>query len=258
MIVPLLTLQTWLSPAFPLGSYAYSHGLERAIMDERIASSDDVEDWIDALLRHGSGWNDAVLLCRAWQAANDPFRLADVDAHARALVAGAERLEETLAQGEAFMIATRQRTAATTPRRRQVQPRGRSKPYARIDSDGEVSLGNAACHHGARNATTDPLCLPVAVGYRAACIPDISTVGLDNVCALYLQAFASNLVWIAARLVPLDQADALHTIDRLRPAVAATAVRALDADLDALGGCTWLADLASLEHERLPTRICRT
>ena len=63
----LLLLLNWMSPTFPIGSFAYSHGLEQAIADGRLKTGEDVQSWIADLLRSGSGWNDAVFFTRCWQ-----------------------------------------------------------------------------------------------------------------------------------------------------------------------------------------------
>lgn len=94
----LLTLTQWLSPAFPLGGFAYSHGLEAAIADG-LSTADEVEAWLADILRHGSGRADAILLCAAMDDTADHEVLA---ATARALAASRERWEETIAQGTAF------------------------------------------------------------------------------------------------------------------------------------------------------------
>ncbi|MGR3491827.1 MAG: urease accessory protein UreF [Shimia sp.] len=96
----LLRLTQWLSPAFPTGAFAYSHGLETAIADGRIHDAASFEAWLDALIRYGSGATDAVLLCRTLAG-------EDITANARALSASAERWEETLAQGTAFAATLR-------------------------------------------------------------------------------------------------------------------------------------------------------
>ena len=97
MRTDLLTLVQWLSPAFPTGGYAYSHGLELVIHDgER--SSDGIKAWIEGVLRHGSGQADAVLLALVLRG-EDPGKL---DAVARAMAGTKERLSETLEQGAAF------------------------------------------------------------------------------------------------------------------------------------------------------------
>ena len=67
----LLQLLAFMSPAFPVGGFAYSHGLEWAIDDGVVTSADEVRGWIESLLVHGSGWNDAVLFAAAYDADDD-------------------------------------------------------------------------------------------------------------------------------------------------------------------------------------------
>ena len=75
---------------------------------------------------------------------------------------------------------------------------------------------------------------------------------------LFLQAIAANWVSAGVRLVPLGQTDSQRVLVRLEAAVAATALRALNATLDDLGGATFRADLASLRHETQYTRLFRS
>ena len=88
-------LQAWFSPAFPLGSYSHSHGLEQAIADGEVTDAGSASAWIAELLAHGAGRNDAILCAMAW-------RGEDVADLAAALSGSAERLLETEAQGQAF------------------------------------------------------------------------------------------------------------------------------------------------------------
>lgn len=91
----LLTLMQWLSPAFPTGAFAYSHGMEWAISAGDITDAASAERWLSDVLRFGAGWQDAVLLACA-------LRGEDVADHANALAPSRERLAETLDQGRAF------------------------------------------------------------------------------------------------------------------------------------------------------------
>jgi urease accessory protein len=93
-----LTLMQWLSPAFPVGSFAYSHGLEQVIADGTVSDADTLHGWLEAIVGSGSGRADAILLAAAYNA-TDP---APVDQTARAFAASAERLRETTLQGAAF------------------------------------------------------------------------------------------------------------------------------------------------------------
>ncbi|WP_421692756.1 urease accessory protein UreF [Aestuariivirga sp.] len=97
---PLLLLFTWMSPAFPTGAFAYSHGLEWAIDCGTVRDAATLSQWIEDLLTRGSAWNDAVLFSRCWQ--DDPGML---NALALALATSRERHLETTQLGRAFRIA---------------------------------------------------------------------------------------------------------------------------------------------------------
>jgi urease accessory protein len=98
----LLKLMAWLSPAFPVGSFSYSHGLERVVHDDLLGSADELRDWLKSLLDQGSVWNDAVLFAEAWRRAGAGETLDEVAELGIALSGSAERLLETSAQGYAF------------------------------------------------------------------------------------------------------------------------------------------------------------
>lgn len=94
-----LSLIQWLSPAFPTGAFAYSHGLERVVADGSVYDAVSLEAWLRNILHFGAGWQDAVLLCNALKSGAD---LDELDALACALQPSAERLTEGAEQGTAF------------------------------------------------------------------------------------------------------------------------------------------------------------
>lgn len=96
-----LTMTQWLSPSYPLGSFAYSHGLETAIAEAWVTDASDLRVWLEGVMASGSGWADAVLFCAAFRAM-DVDTLMQVDASGRAFSASQERLRESLNQGAAF------------------------------------------------------------------------------------------------------------------------------------------------------------
>ena len=100
----ILTLTQWFSPAYPVGAFAYSHGLEWAIDAGDVATTAEARAWIEEVLRHGAGWNDSLFLAAAYRA--DAEGLDDIDAAARAFASSSERLKETQLQGEAFCDVT--------------------------------------------------------------------------------------------------------------------------------------------------------
>ncbi|MGJ8588416.1 MAG: urease accessory protein UreF [Yoonia sp.] len=97
----ILTLAQWLSPAFPVGAFAYSHGLEAAVQAGWVASGGDLAEWLEDVISNGSGRNDCILL-RAAYLAEGSEALAEVNAMARAVAASSERQLEQVLQGAAF------------------------------------------------------------------------------------------------------------------------------------------------------------
>jgi urease accessory protein len=219
----LLKLLTFLSPAFPVGSFSYSHGLEWLIEQGSISSAEALQAWLVDLLEVGGGWNDAVLFAEAYRAAADldDARLLAVAELAEALAPSAERQVETMAQGRAFLAAV----AAAWP-----------------------------CGPVERLATTGGAAYPVAVAAASAG----HGIGLDQALAAYLNAFAANLVSVGVRLVPLGQTAGLKIMAALHPVIAATSERALRSSLEKLGSAAVLSDIASMRHEEQYSRVFRT
>jgi urease accessory protein len=109
-----LRLITWLSPAFPIGSFAYSQGLEYAISAGDVQNAADLAHWISAILRHGSGRADALLLAAARAPGADLAALTDL---ALALAPCAERVTEMMEQGRAFAATLTAITGTPYPAR---------------------------------------------------------------------------------------------------------------------------------------------
>lgn len=92
----------WLSPAFPVGAFSYSHGLERAVGDGIVCNADGLHDWLGALLDHGTAWNDTLIVAEAWRRATANGDLSELAELCEAMAGSAERHLETMAQGAAF------------------------------------------------------------------------------------------------------------------------------------------------------------
>jgi urease accessory protein len=249
-------LLAWMSPAFPIGAFAYSHGLEFAIEDTQVTDAESLRQWIEDVLARGTSWNDAVIFARCW----------DVDAAALnelalALAGSRERYLETTSLGNAFMQAAAiWLKGADEDQPNLVFPakagtRGCRAPWfswAPVFA-GESMRGNpvqATLHHiGHADAA-----YPVAAGTfcRAA--------NIERAAALlaYLQGFASALISVAVRLIPLGQTQGLAVLRDLMPVIAATAARAASATLDDLGSSTVGADIAAMKHETQYSRMFRT
>ena len=107
----LLRLTQLLSAAFPVGAFAYSQGLEVAMVTGVVQDANSLHDWAFDTLMHGNGRMDAILLAHARQGGD----LGALAALARALAPSAERLQETLDQGRAFGRMVQAITGQTQP-----------------------------------------------------------------------------------------------------------------------------------------------
>ncbi|MBR9762311.1 MAG: urease accessory protein UreF [Rhodobacteraceae bacterium] len=209
---PALILHRWLSPAYPVGSFAYSHGIEAAVAEGRLTGLARTRDWITDILEHGAGHNDAILLAAAYRA--EAPEVAELAELASALAPSVNRRLETEAQGAAFARTTAEVHGLDLP----------AMPY------------------------------PVALG-RAARLMELP---LELTLRLYLMAFASALTSAAIRLVPLGQTDGQRLLAAMEPLVERLAAEALPGDLDALGSCAVMSDIAAMRQEVLPTRLFRS
>lgn len=212
----------WFSPAFPVGGYAYSHGIEKAVETGDVTDGDSLTAWISDILRLGTGRNDAILLGEAWRRCGegDPARLAELAELGAALGLSSERRLETLQQGAAFYGLIR----SAWPHPDLPALEGAPLPYS-------VAAGVAGRVHG------QPL-VPLA--------------------SAFLQGFASNLIAAGIRLAVIGQSAAQARLAGLMPVIRETAALADSARLDDLGGMTIRADLMSLRHETQTTRLFRS
>ncbi len=209
----LLTLTQWFSPAYPVGAFAYSHGLEQAVAEGRVTDAASAEEWIGDVLTHGGPRADVTLLGAAYRA-EEGHELDDVDALARALAPSKERLLETVQQGQSFAQTTQAIWGGDLP----------------------------------------DLAYPVAVGRAAR----LRSFPVETVATLYLHAFAANLMSAAIRIVPLGQTAGQAALSRLSERCPAVASEALQDTLDDIGSASFLADIASMRHETLYSRIFRS
>lgn len=111
----LTRLLAWMSPAFPTGGFAYSHGLEWAIEAGDITDATTLSTWLHDVLCHGAGWSDAILLRHAHRSSADPGGLRDLADLASAAAPARERRDEALNQGRAFALAAEAWGGAALP-----------------------------------------------------------------------------------------------------------------------------------------------
>ena len=141
----LLTLAQWLSPAYPVGSFAFSHGLEQAVAEGAVRDGPSLADWLELMLTSGAGRTDAILLIAA--AGAEGAALDEIADLAAALAPARERLAETMAQGAAFAGVTRAVWGLDLP----------DMPYP-------VAVGRAAALAGLAEVTVATLYLQAVAG----------------------------------------------------------------------------------------------
>jgi urease accessory protein len=214
----LLRLMAWLSPAFPVGSFAYSGGLERAVHDGLVRDAASLSDWIGALMTHGAVWNDAVLFAESHRVQGDAASLASVAELAEALAGSRERHQETMLLGDAFLSAA------------QAWP---DQVFERLPK------------HAA---------YPVAVG----AVSGAHGIAAEKAIAAFLHAYVSQAVSSGIRLSVAGQKDGVAIVAAREGDIAAIARRAVASTLDDLGSSTVQADIVALRHETQSTRLFRS
>jgi len=201
-------LQSWFSPAFPIGGFSYSHGLESAINKGLVKDAESLHDWIAYIISRGTGRSDALFIQSA-------FRGEDCNDLCLGLAAGRERHQESIELGAAF-----------------------------------TNVVNSA--YGL--ALPEGLAYPVAVGIAA------SSLRLDSGLTIqgYIQAFASNLISVGVRSIPIGQMAGQSCLVRLMPGIHKLIDEVEKSSLDDLGGSALIADILSMQHEYDEVRMYRT
>lgn len=224
----LLRLQSWLSPAFPTGSYSYSHGIEWAIEAGDIRDRKSLVDWLEADLCYGSGRNEAIFFSEALRRAteNDRAKLFEIATLAAAFRGTSE-----------FALESSQQAAACLATLRQVWPDclltwlSQTLVRSRVRPTLSVVLGAGLARQG---------------------------VPINAALPTFLQSYIANLVIAGVRLIPLGQTEGQLSIAELEEAILAASVQAEKATAGDLGSAAFMVDLASMSHETQYTRLFRS
>lgn len=211
-------LLTWLSPAFPVGAFAWSAGLETAIVGRVVQDRTKAQDWVAANLAHGGIRTDAILLAHAHRCADDRPALRELAELCLALTSARERHDETTITGQAFAAAAKAWPAPVY------------------------------------DLLPQPCPYPIAVG----AIAGGHRIDLAATLTAFLTALVHGQVSVAVRLVPIGQGDGLAIMAALEAPIKAAVEQARTASLDDIGTMAYATDIAQMAHETLPTRIFRS
>jgi urease accessory protein len=213
----------WLSPAFPVGSFAYSQGLEWAVESGDIHDARSLGGWLVDLLSFGAPRADAILFAECFRAgvAEDWEALAGANAIAIAIANSAERRLETTAQGSAFVLAAR----------------------AAWDCEALRQLS-----------------LAERVAYPAAVAASAAGHGLPLEASLpaFILAQIAAAVSAVVRLGPIGQTDGQKIQATLIPRIRALAREASGSSLTDLGSCAFRSEIAAMKHETQYSRLFRS
>jgi urease accessory protein len=224
----LLRLQTWASPAFPIGSYSYSHGLEWAVEAGDVRDPHTLVAWLEADLRHGTLRNEAIFFSQAWScvATDNPTRLLTVCELATAHRGTAE-----------FALESSQQATAALALLRAVWP---------------DPLLDWLAQELQRTALAPAMAVVLATRAAREGAP------IEWALPVYLQSVIANLVTAAVRLIPLGQTAGQRAIADLEQAVLEASAQAGHAPLEDIGSAAFMVELASMAHETQYTRLFRS
>lgn len=215
---PLLALLQLASPALPVGGFAYSQGLEKAIEDGIVTDAARAERWIRDLLLFSLARLEAPVWLRAFdaQARGDQAALARWNEDALATRETAELRAESVQMGSSML---------------RVMPALNLTPPA-----------------------LDPIAYPIAFACACAQLGIDREAGL----AASLWAWVENQVLVAVKSVPLGQQAGQTLLFALHPALAQAVQTAATLDDDALGSATTQFALVCMRHETQYSRLYRS
>src|SRR5215472_2499647 len=153
----LYRLLAWMSPAYPIGAFSYSHGIETAVEEGLVKDRVSLVAWLETVLRDGTGWVDGALFAAAWRAAEakDWPAFEEIAERAAAWRGTSEMALESRQQGASFLSITR-----------------------------------IAWPHADLAMVREELALPVAVALAAA----VHGIALESALVAYLHSFTANLI----------------------------------------------------------------
>ncbi len=221
-------LSVWFSPAFPIGAYSWSSGLEYAVETGIVADSASLKSWLIDTISFGTGAIDGAIFCHAHRAAadGDPVKLAECLDWAEAQRSTSELANESAALGEAFLKVMRD-----------------AWPHQGLDV-----LAALVAERNRRPGYA------VAAGASCGC----HGIAIDVSIAAFFHSIVANLVSAAVRAVPLGQTDGQIVTAALEPVLASVAATAKSAGIDSVGTATPMADWVSMQHETQYTRLFRS
>jgi len=218
-------LLTWFSPSFPIGAYAYSHGLEYAIESKTVKNTSDLFDWISDFLNYGTCYNDGIIISNAYDAVlkNNITELEKISLIAKAFKPTKEISLESYQQGISFADA--------------VSKSLNSKKFDKL-----IKILN-------KN---------ISYVIAVACAGGVCNINKLDLVNAYFHAFISNLISAALRLMSIGQTESQILILKFKKEVELLTNKILLNSLDGIGSSVFVGDWSSARHEKQYSRLFRS
>ena len=218
-------LLTWFSPSYPIGSYAYSHGLEYAVESKVIKDISDLSSWINDFLIFGSGYNDGILISCGYNAVvdNDINKLEEISQIGKAFKPSKEIALESNQQGISFV-----HTVSSS-----------------LKSDKFDSL---------IKIVKENISFPIVV----ACAGATCKVNKLDLINAYLHAFVSNIISAALRLMSIGQTESQILLIKFKKEVELLTKNIISKNIDDLGSSVLIGEWSSANHEKQYSRLFRS
>ncbi|SFU31915.1 urease accessory protein UreF [Halomonas korlensis] len=217
----LLGLLQLVSPALPIGAFAFSQGLESAFELGWVSDEASLGDWLEGVL------DDGLMRC-------------ELPVLARLHIAWAERDGETIVEWDGWLAANRE-----------------TAELAAEDSRLGASLARLL---SSLRLLPDSPALPPSAGYVTlfAWTAQMRGVPLRQALLGFAWAWLENQLAVACKALPLGHTAAQRLVERLRPLLVTAVDEALSLGDDELGPALPGLALASALHETQYSRLFRS
>ena len=205
---PYQILQLWFSSSFPIGSYAYSHGLEALIDNKKINNKDDVKEYLEALLFYGTLRNDYIFI-------KEIYNNKEINELILANASSKERHIEMIDMGNSFRKIMADSWQLTLPK----------------NTSFIYCLAKAGLHFN---------------------------INFDDLIKFYLQSYISNLINVCVKHIPMSQIDGQTLNFNFIDLIQKFLTQSNKLTLRDIGSTFFIADIYSIKHENLDSRIYLT
>ncbi len=217
----LLQLLRLCSPTLPIGSYAYSQGLETACHNEYVTSQETLLDWIQGILTHTIQYLDIPVFSRLY------------DAHT-------EKHSENIEYWNNYILASRETSELLLE---DTQMGGAlARLLIQLDLQESELWKKTPCS--------------LLTTFSLAC----TKWNIDKVtaCHGFVWTWCENQVSIGIKLIPLGQTQGQQILTELIPSIELAVKKGLTVENDSIGASCPGAIIASMQHEEQYTRLFRS